>query len=236
MTKKQSALQVAVKNAFETLIGVANPLRQHKKDELKRIFDSLVDTAQMGSRDALRSAIDAADKAIRELVGHEPSVERVMKEIKVSANLLPSDPVQEIVDSYIESLMWSSTVSAEPENPDAPEDIAADEIPLEEHDESVLRDAILVCSAFTNKCQEEGIDIFQFPTVAVGHAFALNRNGHGSGFWDKTEIFGDNANKLSDISDKFGPADTYIGDDGKLYVSDHWVYTQAQAQADAPKP
>lgn len=51
----------------------------------------------------------------------------------------------------------------------------------------------------------------------AGHDFWLNRNGHGSGFWDEGDdrIF----RQLSDASKAWGTFDLYLGDDGKIYGS-----------------
>ena len=43
----------------------------------------------------------------------------------------------------------------------------------------------------------------------AAHCFFLNRNGHGTGFWDRQNEFGDYANKLRDISKEMGTADCY---------------------------
>lgn len=44
----------------------------------------------------------------------------------------------------------------------------------------------------------------------VGHDFWLTRNGHGAGFWDRPEIYGDeNADKLSDSARSFGHRDVF---------------------------
>jgi hypothetical protein len=38
----------------------------------------------------------------------------------------------------------------------------------------------------------------------AGHDFALTRNGHGVGFWDRPEVYGKaNADKLTDIAESF---------------------------------
>ncbi|MBF0526641.1 MAG: hypothetical protein HQK56_16275 [Deltaproteobacteria bacterium] len=56
--------------------------------------------------------------------------------------------------------------------------------------------------------------------IQAGHDFFLNRNGHGSGFWDKPEIYGkDLAKALSDIAKKFPESSPYVGDDNQLYFS-----------------
>lgn len=60
-------------------------------------------------------------------------------------------------------------------------------------------------------------------TDRQGHDFWLNRNGHGSGFWD--EYYGPVAEvraafvRLSDASKAWGSFDLYIGDDGQIYGS-----------------
>jgi hypothetical protein len=51
----------------------------------------------------------------------------------------------------------------------------------------------------------------------AGFCFWLNRNGHGSGFWDEGQdpVF----RKLSDASKVWGTFDLYVGDDGKIHGS-----------------
>jgi hypothetical protein len=52
----------------------------------------------------------------------------------------------------------------------------------------------------------------------AGHDFWLSRNGHGSGFFDSPEIYGEErAEFLQKESGKFPEVDLYIGDDGKIY-------------------
>lgn len=44
----------------------------------------------------------------------------------------------------------------------------------------------------------------------AAHCFYLNRNGHGTGFWDRENEFGeDEAKVLSDISKEMGECDCY---------------------------
>ena len=54
------------------------------------------------------------------------------------------------------------------------------------------------------------------PFRRAGHDFWLNRNGHGSGFWDGDwpEVEG---TILDEASRAAGPADLYVGDDGKVH-------------------
>lgn len=50
----------------------------------------------------------------------------------------------------------------------------------------------------------------------AGHCFWLNRNGHGTGFWDRgnAPCF----QKLSDACKPWGTCDLYVGDDGRVYL------------------
>lgn len=55
----------------------------------------------------------------------------------------------------------------------------------------------------------------------AGFLFWLNRNGHGSGFWDEyngadTELRAAFV-RLSNASKVWGSVDLYVGDDGKIY-------------------
>ena len=53
----------------------------------------------------------------------------------------------------------------------------------------------------------------------AGHDFYLTRNGHGSGFWDKPEIYGEKYSKiLTEISNQFGCTNFYISDDGEIEI------------------
>lgn len=53
----------------------------------------------------------------------------------------------------------------------------------------------------------------------AAHDFCLTRNGHGTGFWDRPEIWGEeNAEKLTEAAKVYGTQGLYVGDDGKLYV------------------
>lgn len=56
----------------------------------------------------------------------------------------------------------------------------------------------------------------------AGNDFWLTRNGHGCGFWSRPEIWGDNADKLTDLCGwrtKFPGFDIYLGDDNLIYGS-----------------
>lgn len=48
-----------------------------------------------------------------------------------------------------------------------------------------------------------------------GHDFALTRNHHGAGFWDRG--LGPIGSFLTTAAQKFNQVDLYVGDDGTLY-------------------
>lgn len=55
--------------------------------------------------------------------------------------------------------------------------------------------------------------------AAYGHDFALTRNGHGVGFWDREQeglprVLGE---ALTLICEGFPPRDLYVGEDGRAY-------------------
>ena len=65
--------------------------------------------------------------------------------------------------------------------------------------------AVTDCLAFLHRVESAGIDTYEMNPEQIGHDFWLTRNGHGSGFWDRPEVYGDdNAEKLSDIARAFG--------------------------------
>jgi hypothetical protein len=47
--------------------------------------------------------------------------------------------------------------------------------------------------------------------------FYLTRNGHGSGFWDKPNLWGPYSDKFANDSKWFGSTDLTLGEDGKVY-------------------
>lgn len=50
----------------------------------------------------------------------------------------------------------------------------------------------------------------------MGHDLWLTRNGHGAGFWDRPEIWGDCSDLFSDIARSMGEKYAYA-ENGKLF-------------------
>lgn len=54
------------------------------------------------------------------------------------------------------------------------------------------REAWAACHRLRLACSgHDGIDLSQYDPVQVGHDLWFTRNGHGVGFWDKPEIYGE---------------------------------------------
>ena len=54
------------------------------------------------------------------------------------------------------------------------------------------------------------------PIERAGHDFALTRNGHGTGFWDRG--LGTLGDLLTERAKAFGEQNAFVDDDGKFQV------------------
>lgn len=118
--------------------------------------------------------------------------------------------LDQFVSEYIVTLIWQ-----------APEDDNGDNL-----------DAYTIDDMDTGDCKRIRDDCERFLAIAMlplqntpdsytmaqaAHDYALTRNGHGVGFWDRG--LGDIGEQLSSICDDMGEMDIYLGDDGKLYIA-----------------
>lgn len=115
---------------------------------------------------------------------------------------------QDFINGYIEALLWSSVVDVE-------EGLHGDDF---EPSEELLTNARAECLDFIGLAGElldKVCGQVGYSDEMAGHDFALTRNGHGAGFWDRD--LGDDGEKLSEMSRTFGSADLYLGDDELIY-------------------
>ena len=113
------------------------------------------------------------------------------------------EKLRQFVDGYIKCLYWAEDLDDEPMMAQSTMFCLFVE----------CQRFLEICSNFTNNPIPE--DKFE----QAGHDFWLTRNGHGSGFWDKPEIYGEkNSQVLTEISKEFGQVWTYISDDGHLEI------------------
>ena len=79
------------------------------------------------------------------------------------------------------------------------------------------------CRAFARAAHpllREAVSRAGYDSARAGHDFWLTRNGHGAGFWDRTELDADElGDRLTVLAKEFGDVDLYQGDDQLLYLA-----------------
>ncbi len=112
-----------------------------------------------------------------------------------------------MTSDYIEALLWSSQ--------DEEDDLTGTQ--SAEFEAQCESD----CETFTlraEKILERLEEVESWDMAQMGHDFALTRNGHGVGFWDRPEIWGERGGALlTTLSHRFGEVWPYTGDDGQIY-------------------
>lgn len=87
--------------------------------------------------------------------------------------------MDKMTQAYIEAIYFTETGDDEQPSPDAPLHV------------DTAREASAACHRLRLACaRHDGIDLSQFDPIQVGHDLWLTRNGHGTGFWDRPEIYG----------------------------------------------
>jgi hypothetical protein len=120
--------------------------------------------------------------------------------------------------AYLECLLWAETDNAD-ESGGEPLDRNYD---FYDFDPGSLDKAVEDCRRF----QEENaadLALYNHPQWSAaelgGHDFWLTRNGHGAGFWDRTECLPKGArDRLTAAAKKYGEIYVYVGDDGNIYI------------------
>lgn len=122
--------------------------------------------------------------------------------------------------AYIEALLWSSSVCTDH---DSVEYSSADDY---EYSNSLELSSRIDCVDFI----QSNIDLLEQQIAALqstgyteeqsielaGHDFALTRNGHGAGYWDRgTGVTGE---ALTDQSKSYGSIDLYLDNDNKVSI------------------
>ena len=97
--------------------------------------------------------------------------------------MISEKQLSEFIDGYVAALLWSSMVypeDGEPENADKFELSTAGRDKCEADCRAFCeKNAALVC---------EAIEIPDYDASQAGHDFALTRNGHGAGYWDREDL------------------------------------------------
>lgn len=111
-------------------------------------------------------------------------------------------------EAYIEAALWAET-------DDDGEPLDA-RYSLQDIAPATLQQMEADCARFLveNELPNYGSREYSDAEMA-GHDFWLTRNHHGAGFWDRG--LGEIGRKLTEAAHRFGGAELYVGDDGKIY-------------------
>lgn len=116
--------------------------------------------------------------------------------------------LSEFIAGYVEALLWSSVVELDGET------VNADQFILSTAGADKCRaDCLAFCNAngpFISRAA--GI----YGASQVGHDFALTRNGHGAGYWDREELPQDLRDILTSAAQLAGTVDLWLNDAGEV--------------------
>jgi hypothetical protein len=104
-----------------------------------------------------------------------------------------TDKEQTFIDAYIEAIYFTDTGDLDKPNEDS------------ELDPDFLRKSIIDCLAFYNQVR------WYIPDESIsqaGHDFWLTRNDHGTGFWDRKEVYGKYSQMFTELSKQFGEVES----------------------------
>lgn len=114
---------------------------------------------------------------------------------------------------YVEAMFFTDTGTGDDEEL---EDACFDDLSFE-----ALVDIIEDCRDFQGEQAAQLLEAYAregYSEERAGHDYWLTRNGHGAGFWDRSELDeGSLGDKLSDAC-RYQPVSLYKGDDGYLYI------------------
>lgn len=128
---------------------------------------------------------------------------------KLEKKVVGEESGESFFDAYVTAALWSST---DDEGNPLDDNYSIDDISQETLDKMKEE---------ADKFEAENKEVYTkggWSDAQAGHDFWLTRNGHGAGFWDRSELDEEIGKQLTDASKKFGEVDLYVGDDGKLYT------------------
>jgi hypothetical protein len=119
-------------------------------------------------------------------------------------NKIENVNIQAVLDSYLESLMWSSGEEF-------------DEYTIYNFTERSIDSSRKDIISFVNQA---GDLLDDYPDNMIGHNFALSRNGHGTGFFDDFESCSDEeiCDELEKIASSFKNVSVFVNDDNELDI------------------
>lgn len=122
---------------------------------------------------------------------------------------------------YRATLLWQSLNEAHFEDENAPEmlDAEYDVDDFSDEADADMRTDVedFVYANWADLTSEAVTGVAHYTADQAGHDFALTRNHHGAGFWDRG--LGEHGGRLTANAEPYGESSAYVGGDGSLYVS-----------------
>lgn len=118
--------------------------------------------------------------------------------------------LQEFIDAYTEALLWSE---CDENGIPLDDDYSASDLV-----QSALADIRADCQQMlSEQCVIDVINTAPgYSASQAGHDFALTRNGHGAGYWDRG--LGEVGEQLTQAAKSYGCQHLYVGNDGRVYT------------------
>jgi hypothetical protein len=147
------------------------------------------------------------------------AVRNAMDETEGKSGLPDGDQLSQFTRGYVSAMFWANTMLANGENDDAN---VGD---WDRLDHWAWLEVITDCTNFVTTNYADLLAYAKHrsfdPTEGTvwdyaGHDFALTRNGHGAGFWDRG--LGELGDRLSDAARVYGSQNFVIGEDGAAGV------------------
>ncbi len=129
--------------------------------------------------------------------------------------MIPTDRpngLDAFITGYLACLLWVGTDNTNPERGGEPLDSRFSIIDIPQAE---IEKATEACTDFYNANRVDWVD--HMDDQHAGHNFALTRNGHGTGFWDRG--MGEAGKRLTEACRPYGEANLHEGDDGTLYYA-----------------
>jgi hypothetical protein len=142
---------------------------------------------------------------------------------EVTETIMTTTQLSPFARAYVTAALWSTHDESTPQGGEPmDQNYSADDISPES---LAIMAQEADAFALENAADLEAANIPEGETgCRAGFLFWLNRNGHGTGFWDeKTHRDPDSecaaCDRLADAARKAGERWLYVGDDGKIYQS-----------------
>lgn len=112
------------------------------------------------------------------------------------------------IAGYVAALLWSSVVEHDGET------VNADQFELSTQGaDTCAADCLAFCNA-NGAFLARALGVYG--AEQAGHDFALTRNGHGAGYWDRDELPQDVRDHLTEAARAAGEANVWLNDAGEL--------------------